>query len=197
MLTVIYLMVISPFVKLWLGKKFVVESSVMILICINFYLMGTQVSLDTIKQACGFYNKDKYVPLGQAIVNLVLSIILGKKMGLFGILIATTISYLVLPIWNKPYLLYKYIFKSSSVKYFFRQLKNIVSLVLIYGLSSFLVQYIHLSSEILTLFVDCFIVLFVFVIIISVLYFKSNEYQYFVNLIKTMILKKNLIEHEE
>ena len=189
LLTIVYLVIISPFIKLWLGQKFLLSKYVVILICINFYLMGTQVSLDTIKQACGFYNKDKYIPLLQAFVNLVLSIIFGKKIGLFGILIATTISYLVLPIWNKPYLLYKYIFKSNSYKYFFKQIKNIIILFLVYILSNTIIQFLKLSNDFIFLVSSCIVIFFVFCCIVSLFYFKSSEYQYLINLIKSVFLK--------
>ena len=145
--------------------------------------MGTQVSLDVIKQAIGFFKKDRFITLMQAVFNLVLSIILGLKYGIIGILIATSISYIILPCWNKPYLIYKYIFNSSVKKYYVRELLNIIVLVIISVISYYAIGMINIPISIIGFIVDIIIVTLIFAIIISIFYFKTKEYKFLLNFV--------------
>ena len=56
----------------------------------------------------GLFSKGKYSPIVAAIINIVLSIVLGKYIGLMGIFLATSISRLLTTTWVDPYLIYKH-----------------------------------------------------------------------------------------
>ncbi len=197
LLTIIFLNLINPFIHLWLGENYILEYSIIIIICLNFYLMGTQVSLDTIKQACGFYYKDRFVPLIQTIVNIVLSLVLGKLYGLFGILLATSISYLVLPIWIKPYLIYKHIFKDKCFQYFLREIKNFLVIISIYFITYFIINHYLVVNNIFSLVLCGLIILLIFTLIVTLLYFKTKEYQYFYDILKKIIFRKRCSNEKE
>ena len=181
--TIGFFLLINYFITLWIGKDYVFNAVITFIICLNFYLMGTQVSLDVIKQAIGFFKKDRFITLMQAVFNLVLSIILGLKYGIIGILIATSISYIILPCWNKPYLIYKYIFNSSVKKYYVRELLNIIVLVIIGVISYYAIGMINIPISIIGFIVDIIIVTLIFAIIISIFYFKTKEYKFLLNFV--------------
>lgn len=188
--TVCFLNLINPFVTVWLGEKFVVSTSSMILICINFYLMCNQMPLDTIKEAEGFYKKDRYIPIIQAIINIILSIILAGKMGLNGVLLGTTISYLLTVFWIKPLLLDKYIFEEKSTSYFLNQFKYVITIIIIYLVSSGIIHYINLPINIITIIVNGIITTIIFGLIISLFYFRNSNFKFMINTVKNMFLRK-------
>lgn len=191
--TICLLNLINPFIEIWIGKKFVLSNIAMILICINFYLTCNQMPLDTVKEAKGFYKKDKYIPLIQSIINILLSIIFALKFKLVGILIGTTISYLITVFWNKPYVLYKYVFKSSNIKYFINQIKYIFTIIFIYFFTSYILSYLNLNVNLFNLIVSGIIITFIYFIIISILFFYTGEYKFFVNYVKNIM--KKCIKH--
>lgn len=188
--TVCFLNLINPFVTVWLGEKFVVSTSSMILICINFYLMCNQMPLDTIKEAEGFYKKDRYIPIIQAIINIILSIILAGKMGLNGVLLGTTISYLLTVFWIKPLLLNRYVFAEKSTSYFINQLKYVLTIIIIYLVSSGIIHYINLPINIITIIVNGIITTIIFGLIISLFYFRNSNFKFIVNTMKGIFLRK-------
>lgn len=188
--TVCFLNLINPFVTVWLGEKFVVSTSSMILICINFYLMCNQMPLDTIKEAEGFYKKDRYIPIIQAIINIILSIILAGKMGLNGVLLGTTISYLLTVFWIKPLLLNKCIFEEKSTSYFLNQFKYVITITIIYLVSSGIIHYINLPINIITIIVNGIITTIIFGLIISLFYFRNSNFKFMINTVKNMFLRK-------
>ena len=72
----------------------------------------------TYRDAYGLFWYDRYKALVEAGINLVISIFLGSKIGLIGILTGTIISTLSTSLWVEPYILFKYGFHSSTKKYF-------------------------------------------------------------------------------
>ena len=69
--------------------------------------------LDNIKSTAGIYYQDRYIPLIQAAVNLVVSIVGVKLWGLLGVFVGTIASTILVILWARPYYVYKYVFKES------------------------------------------------------------------------------------
>ena len=107
----------TPFVELWLGPQMVVEDAVIGLILLNFYLMGQRICLNNMKTAAGLVERDRYVPLCQAAVNLVSSVVLVRWVGLPGVYLGTVLQGLVSTL-VKPVLVYRELFGRSSRDYF-------------------------------------------------------------------------------
>lgn len=181
---------LNPLIELWLGKKYLLSYISMVLISIKFYLTCNQMPLDTVKESVGFYIKDKYVPLIQAAINIVLSILLTYKMGFEGIIIATCISYIVTVTWNKPYLLNKHVFKISSYDYFFKQVIYTFTLVVLYFLTKLVLNYINLPLSVLNFIIEGIIVTFIYIITIIIIYGRTEEFKTLYNSIKGIIKRE-------
>ncbi|MBQ7100027.1 MAG: hypothetical protein IJN81_00230, partial [Clostridia bacterium] len=59
----------------------------------------------------GLFSHCRYLVLLTAGINLVASFILGKHIGLFGILLASAIARLLTNTWYNPYAVFKYVFQ--------------------------------------------------------------------------------------
>ena len=77
----------QPFVQLWLGKKLLLDNVTMILYFVSLYLAGMTFIPYNFKVAAGRFNEDKWVAFCQAVVNLVVSIIAIKLIGLPGVFV--------------------------------------------------------------------------------------------------------------
>lgn len=188
--TLCFLNLINPFINIWLGKEFVFSTNTMIIICFNFYLMCSQLPLDTIKEAKGFYKKDRFIPIIQSIINIALSIILGINFGTNGILVATTISYFLTITWNKPYVLYKYLFEKSSLYYFIDRIKYLLIIVILYLIDFKLFNYINFSLSIFTLIKIYIIVTILYILTISILFYNRPEYKFLIDMTKKIFKKE-------
>lgn len=112
----------SDFITLWLGSKFVFDDLTVFIICLNIYVCGMMSSVVTVRMATGIFKKTKYVYCITAIFNIVFSIILGKTFGIAGIIAATIISRLLTNVWYEPLVIYKQVFKSPAYRYYLKQL---------------------------------------------------------------------------
>lgn len=135
-----FIALFQPFIAFAYGKEFTLAMPVVILVvAANFYLLGLCYALDVVKSAAGLYDRDKWVPLVQAGLNLGISIGLGIPWGLVGIFLGTLISTLV-PMAVKPVIIYREVFESSSRSYFLSLGKELCLTALMcaasYGLSS-------------------------------------------------------------
>lgn len=108
----------NPFIRIWIGDGYLFENTIVALIVLNFYIYCMRRVSLIFRDAMGLFWHDRYKSLVEAAVNLIVSIVLAKKIGILGILIGTTISSLTTCVWIEPLILYKYGFKCSVTEYF-------------------------------------------------------------------------------
>lgn len=185
---------LNPFIILWIGEDYIFDFSIIIVIIVNFYLTGMRVPVATVKSASGLYDVDKYTPLIQAAINLVVSIILVQYIGLLGVILGTLASSICIPCWQRPYLVYKYVFKKSSKSYFYNYIKYIIVIFIAILISLLINAHINILNNFIELFVKFFISVIIFGILVLLFFKNTKEYKYIKELIQKMIkriVKKN------
>lgn len=175
---------LSKFIAFWAGESYVLEPSIVIVVLLNFYITGRRIAISTVKDAGGIFTKDKYSSVAQALINLVVSVILATKLGLLGVVLGTLISGLVLPTWLRPFLVYKYIFKVSSSRYWLEYLKQLAIILISVALAWYLIGIWLPDSSLLAVILSAIISMVVFVIISSLVYWQSEEQKYLLGLLK-------------
>lgn len=108
---------LSPFISLWLGENMLLGNEVILLIVINFYMLGHRIVINNLKAAAGVFNQDKYVAILQSVVNIVVSIIAVQLIGLPGVFVGT-IAQGTLSTILKPIIVYKAVFERPAIQYF-------------------------------------------------------------------------------
>lgn len=143
-ITSVFCLMINDLIGVWLKDDIYVLSSVTVIaITLNTYFSCVLQPLWIYRDATGLYRKTKYVMLVGAILNIVLSVVLGNIMGLAGVIFASAISRLSTYFWYEPKLLFRMYFDSSAGKYYLSILKNIslvAGTVLILGMISYHIQ---------------------------------------------------------
>lgn len=186
---VCFINLFNPFIELAFGKEFVLSMDVVIMIVINFYLLGMTTILDTVKSAAGLYDNDKYVPFIQALLNIVVSIVLAIKIGLVGVFIGTFISTLV-PLIVKPIIIYKHIFECSSREYFKQFTFQTIILVVSVVSSILILNIVSISNLILDIIVRLIVSLLSSGLIILIFTYKSEEFSLLMGRLKFLLKKR-------
>lgn len=147
-----FYMLLSPLIYLWLGEEWMLGSTVVALVLIDYYFKGDRIVLSNFKTAAGVFEQDKYLALIQGAVNLVISIVLVQKMGLAGIYIGTIISGLIANV-TKPFIIYGVCFDKKAGEYFIDTAKNLlvmgIVLAIIFPLGNILLKEITILTFIL------------------------------------------------
>lgn len=88
----LFLGVFQPFMELWVGESFLLPFSVVVLLCVYFYLYETTRLLNVFKDAGGVWHEDRFRPLISALVNLSLNLAAVKYIGIYGIVLSTIVA---------------------------------------------------------------------------------------------------------
>jgi len=91
-------------------------------LCAQFYIKSSQTMNEAFINAAGLFTRDRIRPLIEATLNLVISIILAKEIGIAGVFIGTCVSSFLTCYWRQPYLLYKHVFKNSPKHFVVNQI---------------------------------------------------------------------------
>lgn len=185
--SIAFLNLLNPTIELWLGEEYLLSIEIILVILINFYLTGMRVPVETVKSAAGLYDVDKFTPLIQAIVNLVFSIILVREMGLIGVFIGTIISSIVLPTWQRPYIIYKYVFKTSSKPYFRSFLIYLIVLTGVGFLSYCILQTYFADYTLKNYIIRLFICAITPNALILLIFYRTNEFREVIRIFKSLL----------
>ena len=172
------LLITEPFIKIWLGKNYLLPTSVLITLTINYFQTMMRSSYSSFKDAAGIWIEDKYIPLIQLSINLISSIILLHLLGLKGVFIGTILSSLVLWCYSYPKYVYINLFDRKLINYIEDALTHILVFILIIGISFILNTH---STNIL---VSIMISLIIPNIILFILYRNSEEFKYYKELLR-------------
>ncbi len=126
----------QPTIELWLGEKYLLDFSVVLIISINFFVNGLLRVPGTFSDVNGLYTKTKFKPITMALTNLIISVICLKLWGLIGVFIGTLTSYLLIGIWVDPLFVFREVFHLPARRYFFALAGN-VAVVLAIGVITY------------------------------------------------------------
>lgn len=122
-ITCVYQM--EPFVNLWLGDGFLLDKY-------TFYIMVYIMFIGIIRLPINYFlgayvlYKDVWAPIIEAGILIILSIVLGARMGLCGVILGSAISLTVIAVLWKPYFLFKEGFKISVKMYWLKNFKYLL-----------------------------------------------------------------------
>lgn len=114
-------MCITPFAHIFseaVQDQYFIGGTSLILLVLNFYIMGMRQSLIMVKMSAGIYKEDRLFAILEAFINIALSIILRGYFGVNGVLFAGVITLCVVPMWSQPYVVYKLVFNMKFWHYY-------------------------------------------------------------------------------
>lgn len=175
--------------KIWIGDKFLIDEVSVLTICLVFFINGIMQTNDAIKSSAGLYDKDKWVPIIQSIINIVVSIILVHYLGLCGVFIGTIVSALFVMI-VKPHIIYKYIFERKAWSYYVTFLKQLLIIFIAGFITRWIMSFNLIHNAILAFIVYGLLSVFVLLVIVYIFYRNSFEYKDLKDRIKFFLSKK-------
>ena len=90
-----FLNLYQPFMELWVGKDLMLDFSIVVCFVIYFYICEVNQLLNTYKDAGGIWHEDRFRPLVTAIANLSMNLVMVQFWGLYGIILSTVLSMLL------------------------------------------------------------------------------------------------------
>lgn len=176
----------QPAMEIWMGKENLLPFSCVILFSVYFYSLQIGNIRSVYSDAAGLWWETRYRAIGETFANIVLNIILGKLFGIFGIILATIVSILIINFGYGSVIVFRYYFKNKNVREYYKQqfkygLVTIIVCIITYGICS-LVK-INLISEFIIKILICSIIP---ILLYYIVYRKNENFNYLISLIKEM-----------
>lgn len=176
----------QPFISLWIGDYYRLSSFTVLVIAVNFYIGGMRSTANIFKEASGMFWYDRYKPLVESVLNLVLSVWFVKQYGVAGVLLGTIGSTVLVPFWVEAYVLYKHYFGKGMGGYMRRQLLYAAVTCLAGGVSFFLCTCAS-GSEVTAFLIQGGICAIVPNVIFAIAFCRSQEFRYFLGFVRNMV----------
>ena len=157
----------QPFMKLWMGSKYMFPYGIVILFCIYFYSLKMGDIRVAYSDAKGLWFENRYRAIAESIANVILNIVLGKLFGVYGIIAGTLISLLIINFGYGSQILFQYYFVHQKMSDYFLRHGLYASVTLVICIITyFICSFIRVNG-----IIGLLIKVIICVIIPNVLYF--------------------------
>lgn len=166
----------NSIVQLWVGSNYLVPQGVVLALVLITYISGVNFPVYTYQSTLGMFDKMKIPYVLFAVFNILLSILLGKNWGLFGVYIATSITRLCTSEVSSGYYVYRYGLKLSPLKYLKKYVIYFLILILNILVTNYAVSLVQIagiigfSIKVVTCTVVCNAIYFV-------CFFRTTEFR--------------------
>ncbi len=179
-----FLVVMNSFITVWIGEQYLLAIGVLFALSVNLYLTLVRGPAESFKEAAGIFHEDRYVPIVESVVNIVLGLILLQIFGLAGVFMATICSTMILHIYSYPKFVYKRIFNESYGAYY-KQLGKYFALAVIIATVTFgISRLVSFDGNFTQLAFNVVLCLTIPNIILLILFRNNPEFKYYYSLIK-------------
>lgn len=188
------LVLLNEFIsKVWLGDDYVFPMAAVAVLVFNNYLRFCTQAAEAFRGAAGLYSPRpfvKYLALLEGGVNLVVSVALAHfaQMGIYGIFLGTSVSTTI-SIVSVAWINYRFLFEKPLHEYFVRFFKYLVLAIAAGALSLFLFHIVYTSHTIINLGTGLIISFAVPLGLNFVVYGRSEEWKYFVDMMQGAVRK--------
>ena len=180
--TACYACIIQDFIPIWIGNEYVMGYGIVFAILAVFYLRMVTNTMWIYRSSMGLFKEVQYINIIAAILNIIFSIILGKLIGISGVIVATVFAMLVTSFWYEGKILFNKFEKNVWI-YYAQQTKDFFVMILIVGISFGLSSLISISG-IFAIIIKLVICTIVTIIIELIVNSRTDEFK----LLKSKIL---------
>lgn len=137
----------QPFMQIWMGKENMLTFNYVICFVIYYYFMGVNKLVNMFKDAAGIWRKDRWRPLTAALVNLGLNLATVQWLGLYGVLLSSVVSIVLVQIPWLMHNLFSEVFPKKYQGRYIRFFCGFVAVALVScALSWLLCSLLHLGT---------------------------------------------------
>ncbi len=138
--------VFNPFIEAWIGREYQLGTLAVSAIVAEFFVKGVHNAAYTYRTTLGYFVQGKYSAAAAAIINIGLSVLLCKWIGLAGIFIATPISRIITTGIVDPVLIYRNSFRKNPILYYANYVKYLLLIIFIGLLCNWILGFVNLGG---------------------------------------------------
>lgn len=160
--------VLNSFINIWYEGEIKTSFFIAFAFVIYLFVFIIKLSITTFVTAGGLFKETKICAITDTITNLILSFVLVWKLGIAGVVIATTISVFVTEFCMKNYVIHKYIFEKNFAQFYIKNIKFFIVAILDLSLSILMFKYIPINTILIWFIVSISFTLVNFVLVLGI-----------------------------
>lgn len=188
--SVFFLVLLQPFITLWIGEEYLFEPVIVFIIVMNFATNYMQGVIQIYKDITGLFVKGKYRPVATVILNLVISIVLVRRMGIAGVFLGSIISRLCTTWVYDGWLIHRHAFHVSPVRFYLDSILTAVMITVLSGAILWICATLGITGGILGIVLRAIIAFVITNLALLLLYRNREEFRIVFNRVKAMLLRK-------
>lgn len=177
---------VSPFIDIWLGNTFTLSAAIVVSIIIKFYLSNVRQTVLNFLSVNHLLNYIAIKNVIEVIINLVVSIVLVKRIGIAGIFVGTSIGMLTTSLWFEPFILFKRHLGRGVWRYYVRALCHLAIAGLGCATVNRIVCLVY-NNSIWSFVVSTVITVLVATITVIVPFIGTKEFRYLIERVSKII----------
>lgn len=175
----------NDLIEFFFGKNYIVGMEIVIILAVNFYMLGMQSVIGMYKSTMGLFRYGQYILLITAGINLVGDIILGQRYGVIGIFLATAIARALTNTWYEPLVVFKYGFH-KKFRYYLVRYSGYLTLLMITGGVCYGVCSVLQLSLIPRLLVKTLICVIIPNFFFGLVFYRFAEFKYLLRVVRNI-----------
>ena len=168
-ISIVFIVCINKFIELWIGSEYLIDHASVFLFGLALYGNMVLPSYYVAKDACGLFKECRNFSIAQSVINIVLSMILVKPLGITGILLSIVACRFLISIPFNYALIYRFVFPGQHANWL-KLIANIgyfilISLIIPYVVSqvnTFTLNIWNFIIQIMISFIIAFLAQFVY-----------------------------------
>ena len=180
-----YYAVIDDVITICFGDNLEMSKSVSMVITINYFVKFMRQDVLLFRDATGLFYQDRWKPLFEGIVNVILSIafvylfkyLFGDDFAVVGVIVATIITNIFICHIVEPHILFKYEFEAKTSKYY---IKN-YTCILVFVAAIFLLNFvmIDITNIWLELIANGFISVGIAIVLVAIFILTDKDFKHY------------------
>lgn len=167
---------LSTFIGISFGAQYIFDPMIVLILCVNFYVNGMRQATLVFRDSLGLFWYDRYKSVFEAAINLIVSILLARKLGTAGVFLGTFVSTMTTSAWVEPLVLYRVRLKHTPWSYYGKYILYTVILLAAAALTNYCCNLIQAEGwRLLLLRLPICVV--VPNVVLLVCYFRTKEFR--------------------
>ena len=138
-----YYAVIDNVITLCFGNNLELSRGVAFVITLNYFIQFLRTSTLMFRSSTGTFYYDRWKPLIEGVINIVLSIALVNVVGITGVIVATIVTNLLINDIVEPYVVFKHALQRKPTQYYIMN----YSYILLFALSLLVIQRVSMENN--------------------------------------------------
>ena len=179
---------LKPFITIWIGNEYLLADVIVYVAVLNLFIEICCDPLWQYLEVSGLFKQDRNIALIGSSVNIVVSIILGMKIGIVGIFLGTVCTQ-VIQLILKTILLFKHKFQQPSKCYMFMWVRMGISYIGLVIIQYLILRNVTFENLYLDFILKGIISVFIALICSILLFIGTDEQKYLYSIVTKIKLK--------